>query len=117
MWYLICGKNALIVHKITSKNMIYKIWTARGYFLAITQFVKQFTPVPRHPRTENRKLKLKFRENCFGNVVSDLVNIKLFLYNNTSKIQKLKKIKPKKHGIVKHLCRIVGTKLVFLVDF
>ena len=45
------GQIVLIDHKITAQNNIYKIQTSRGYFLAITQFVTQFTPVSRPLRT------------------------------------------------------------------
>ena len=44
----------------------------RGYILAVTHFVTQFTHVFRHPRVKSRKQKKFFRENCFDNVVSDL---------------------------------------------
>ena len=51
MWSHICGKIALIFHKITLKKFISKIWTSRRYALAVTQFVTQFTPISRHPRS------------------------------------------------------------------
>ena len=51
MWSKICENMALTVHKITSKNIIYKIWTSFGYILADMQFVTQFKPVHSHPRS------------------------------------------------------------------
>ena len=50
MSFQICEKMALIVRKITLKNIILKDWTSMGYILATTHFVTQFTPVSRHPK-------------------------------------------------------------------
>ena len=54
-----------------------------------------------------------FRENCFENVVSD------FFYNlfvNNTTFRKRKKNKKKNESVI-NLWRILGTKLVLLVDF
>ena len=34
-----------------------EIWTSRGYFLVVTQFLMQFKHVSRHPRVSSRKPK------------------------------------------------------------
>ena len=49
MWSQICEKMSKIVWLIAWKNIISEIWTSRGFFFTVTQFVTQFTHVSRHP--------------------------------------------------------------------
>ena len=51
MWSHFFVKIALIVRKVTLKNIISNMRTSRGYILAVMQFVTQFTPGSRHPRS------------------------------------------------------------------
>ena len=54
MWSQVCGKMFLIIYQITIKKIQNK-FTVKGYILAFTQFVTQFTHVLRHPRVESSK--------------------------------------------------------------
>ena len=51
----------------------------------VTQFATQFTPVSRQYRASNRKLKFKFKKNCFDNVVSYWQNMAQYVHNITLK--------------------------------
>ena len=64
---------------------------------------------------ENKKM---FRENCFENEVSNLTKNSLYVHKTIlEKMQKMKKVKTKNHENVLNLWRILGTKLVLLVNF
>ena len=79
--------------------------------MTVTHFVTQVTHVSIHFGVNKRRRK-KSRENFSENVVSDLTK-KLLL----EKIGKKFKNKRKKPLNIYNLQRILGTKLVLLVDF
>ena len=56
------------------KNKIGKAWNliSRGYILAVTHFVTQFTHILRHFIVQYKKQNKFFWENCFGNMVSEI---------------------------------------------
>ena len=49
-----------------------KFGLQQAKFEAFPQFLTQFSHVSRHLKASSRKQKLKFRKNCFNDVVSDL---------------------------------------------
>ena len=93
IWSQICEKMALIVSKITQKNIVFLIGFKRD-LLAVTHLLTKFTHVSRNLRVQKRKQKKFLRENCFENMVSALwkknyVSTKVLL----KKVQKLKTTK------------------------
>ena len=86
--------------------------------MAVTHFVTHFTHVSRHFGVYSRKQQKRFKENCFENKVSDVNKNGLKVHKAIFfKVRKLKKNKTKNNENIYNLCRIPGTKLLFLVDF
>ena len=85
-----------------------------GVKMAVTHFVMQFTHVSRHFWVYSREKKM-FRENCFENEGSDLTKNSLYVHKTI--LEKMQKVKTKNHENILSLWRILGTKLVLLVNF
>ena len=96
------------IEKYNLSNLI-----LRGYILAITHFVTQFTHVLRHPGVRNRKKRRKKLGKTVLKMWSQICGEKTYLSTKLlleKKVQTLKTTKNKK----KHFLRIIGTKLILL---
>ena len=81
--------------------------------MAITHFLTQFTHVSRHFGVNSRKQKKWVGKT----VLKKRFQICEKIAFTHKKMQKLRKIKTKNHESFYNLWRILGTKLLLLVDF
>ena len=79
LWSQICQKVVSIVQKL--ENLDFK-----GINFCPMHFGTQFTHISRQYRVENRKQKLKFKNNCFDNVFFDCWKKGLNFLQNKSRL-------------------------------